>query len=625
MKSLMVFAHTLLNELGEWCQVSTARDWKTVESRVEHEGISFLTISLPDFGKSFEKSLADGRVTSSTFAPMWGFHGGVPKFLSGFLGLVFSTQDGVLLDHPSIAAIRAIRQFSLAFGKIGLECSDERTKKALLNYLECEKEIRANDKNLDPVDREEFERIGALLWASTFSELDGRLSQGDYLPRHGPGATADGLRGNAKYYQLTWPNRLEAVFPYLENAAASWSQYVDLDHVDFLEPGRETPVKVITVPKTLKTPRIIAEEPTAMQYMQQAIHEIMQEAFRRIDIPRNFICYDSQIPNQEMARVGSLTEEFATLDLSEASDRVSNEHVRALLRNHPHLFEAVDATRSRKARVLSKKFGLDQTVRLAKFASMGSALCFPMEALVFTTVVFLGIQKSLGHQLTKNNIKSFFGRVRVYGDDIIVPIEHASSVVSALEAFGFKVNHSKSFWTGKFRESCGADYFAGYDVSVTRVRSMLPSSRRDASELVSTVALRNNLASQGYTRVVDYLDGLISSIIPFPKVGIGSPILGRVDLDGVYDVDKMHPDYHIPLVRGMVVRNRLPINEVDGYAALLKWYLKRGSDPFAEVNHLKRSGRPVSVDIKHGYGPAHGLIDVSMVRTGAPTYGRGRS
>jgi hypothetical protein len=606
----MVFAHTLLAELGEWCQVSTARDWKTISGRVEHEGLSFLTITLPDFGKSFEKSLDHRQLLPSFFSPTWGFKGGVPRFLGGFLELVFDAQSGALLDEPNIATIRAVRQFSLAFGKIGVPCSDERVQTAIQKYIQCEREVRVSDSRLQLSDKLEFVAMATRLWSDPLSELDNRVFEGSsrlyessndqtrkrgILPKHGPGATADKLMGNQKFVNQTWTTRLEEFFPFNEWSQASWSQYSDLSDVNFLEPGSEIPVKVITVPKTLKTPRIIAIEPTCMQYMQQAIQEAMKEEFRRFDNPRNFICYDSQEPNRLMARKGSHDGTLATLDLSEASDRVSNEHVRLLLSNFPHLARGVDATRSRKALVDGK------VIRLAKFASMGSALCFPMESLVFCTVVFLGIQKSLGRRLTIKDIKSFYGRVRVYGDDIVVPVVYASSVIEQLETFGFKVNTDKSFWTGKFRESCGGDYYDGYDVSVVRVRSMLPNNRTDKSELVKTVALRNHLSEAGFTKVVGFLDDLISSMIPFPKVLSTSPILGRIDPDGLFQTDKTDPNLHHPLVKGVVVSAVVPVNSIDGYAALLKHFLKRGDEPFAEKNHLHRSGRPIAVDIKRRY------------------------
>jgi len=600
LKSLMVFANALLLEMGEWCQVDTTRDWKTVEGRFEHEGLSFLTITLADFGKSFEKSLDQGHVSPLDFNPSWGFSKGVPRFLSGFLGLVFDSRSGVLLSEPSVSAIRAIRQFSLTFSKIGVDCSDERTTHALRKFIQCELELRQSDRALHDDSRLEFARLARKLWSNILGRVNHRLYVGDFRPKHGPGATADGLKGNQKFTNRLWTSRLEREFPFIENGMASWSQYSDLDSVTFLEPGAEIPVKVITVPKTLKTPRIIAVEPTHMQYMQQAIHELIVEEIRADYNARNFLCYDSQLPNQELAKHGSIHGDLATLDLSEASDRVSNEHVRTLLQDHQYLFDAVDSTRSRKARVFNEKLGFDETLRLAKFASMGSALCFPMEAFVFTTLVFLGIQRSLKHQLTSKDIISLRGRVRVYGDDIIVPVQHVLSVKETLEEFGFKVNATKSFWTGRFRESCGKDYYGGYDVSIVKVRSMFPVSSQNGKELVSTVALRNHLAALGHVRPVEVLDRLISRIIPFPKVLAGSPVLGRIDLDNVYDVHKHDPYLQHPLVKGVKVTARIPRNPIDGYDALLKFYLKRGEQPVADVEHLIHSGRPVNVDINYG-------------------------
>jgi len=596
---LMDFARELLSELGSWCQVSTDRDLKTITERVKHEGLSFLTITLADFGKGFEKSLAQEKLERVYFSPTWRFRSGLPVFLQDFLALVFDRESAVLLDDPSLTAIRAIRQFSLAFAKIGVDCSDERIQKAKDAYIKCELEVRDSDRNLGSSDKLDYRSVARCLWSDLLSKLDKRVYEGDILPKHGPGATADRLVGNQKYDQWEWTSRLEAEFPFMDYARASWSQYTDLPRVNFREPGAELPVRVITVPKTLKTPRIIAIEPTCMQYMQQALQEAMAQEIRGNHISRNLICYDSQIPNQEMARIGSLDGSLATLDLSEASDRVSNEHVRMLLADFPHLARGVDACRSRKADVDGK------VVRLAKFASMGSALCFPFEAMVFATVIFVGIQKSLGRRLTRGDVESLIGRVRIYGDDIIVPVEYALAVKDSLETFGFKVNANKSFWSGSFRESCGRDYFRGYDVSVVRVRRLFPTNRRDVLELVSTVSMRNQLAKVGYVSTVKWLDDYISCMIPFPYVGEESPILGRVDPSGLIEIGRMHPDMQYPEVKGYYVKAKLPVNEINGYAALLKWYLKRGEEPFADLNHLIRSGRALDVDIKQGWARAH--------------------
>nr|QDH86450.1 MAG: RNA-dependent RNA polymerase [Leviviridae sp.] len=77
-------------------------------------------------------------------------------------------------------------------------------------------------------------------------------------------------------------------------------------------------MKVIDVPKTMKTPRIIAMEPTAMQYAQQGILRLIQDAIKGSYL-NDFIGLDDQEPNQLMARQGSAVGDLATLDLSEAS------------------------------------------------------------------------------------------------------------------------------------------------------------------------------------------------------------------------------------------------------------------------------------------------------------------
>jgi len=592
LKSLIALLNVLLIELGARCGTSTARDIKTIRERCEHEGLSFLTITLPAFGKDFEKSLDQGRVDSSLFL---GFsrREGLPRFLGGFLSRVFASSSGLLLDDPDIDAIRAIRQVTLMFGKIKLPCSPERTQLAFRKYLECEQDVRLADQLLlsEPNRVQEFRRIGRLLWADLFAEMDNTIYHELIVPRHGPGATADKLRGNAKYNNRRWTRRLDEVFPHWENLIPSESLLQRMDGVTVLEPGEEVPVKVTPVPKTLKTPRLIAEEPTCMQYMQQGILALVVKQIARSDNARNFICFKSQEPNQRLALEGSLRGSLATLDLSEASDRVSNQHVRLLLLNHPNLSRAVDATRSRKADVLG------QTIRLAKFASMGSALCFPMEAFVFATVVFLGIQEALSRPLTTEDIKRLRGSVRVYGDDIIVPTDYVHCVVRELEAFGFRVNTAKSFWTGRFRESCGKEYYAGQDVCLARVRQLLPTSQQQVSEVAATVAFRNQLFELGYSDTVDYLDSLIERVIPFPWVERTSSLLGRYGHYLPSQETRHDPDLQHPLVRGAVISAKSPKSYLDDYGALMKWFLNEGEDPL-QKDHLIRAGRPESASIK---------------------------
>jgi hypothetical protein len=591
MKSLTAFLQVLLLELGERCGVSTIRDCKTIAERFEHEGQSFLTITLPSFGADLQKGLDQGYVDHDLFQG-FSWTGGLPRLLGGFLDLVFDRKTGRLLDTPDVNAISAMRQITLMFAKMELQCSPARVEAAFTGYLKCEQDLRSSDREFTGSAYEQFTRIGAMLWSELLTSVDQKVYDGEIIPKHGSGSTADGLRGNSKYNQTQWTSRLEEYFPHGEFLFSSWSHFGDTE-IEFLEPGSEIPVKVITVPKTLKSPRIIAEEPTCMMYAQQGLFEVIQEAYRSFTTSRSFICSDSQEPNRLLARKGSITGTLATLDLSEASDRVSNQHVRALLRNHPHLSAAVDACRSRKADVDGHG-----VIRLAKFASMGSALCFPFEAMVFCTMVFVGIERELKRQLTKEDVKSFFGRVRVYGDDIIVPVEYTLSVVSTLHSYGMKVNERKSFWTGRFRESCGGDYYAGHDVSIVKLKHDFPQAMDHVDSIVSTVAFRNNLFARGYTATVDWLDAVIRDVLPvFPIVEPGSRGLGRWSSEP-FVAEKMCPDLQVPLVKAAVVGHVIPTDRLDGHGALLKYFLKRGVEPFQDKKHLQRAGRPQSSHIK---------------------------
>lgn len=595
MKSLMLSVlQQVLADAGTWCDISTTRDYNTISGRVEDEGVSFLTITLTDFCRDLEKALDRGFVDHTLFKA-FAFREGLPKFLGGFLDLIFDRGTGRLLDNPSTVAMQSLRQITLFYGKVGLDCTPARVNAAIDKYVQCEQDVRRADLLLSTRkgDIERFQKIGIQIFGDLFAAVDQRAYNGELIPKHGSGATADGLKGNLKYNQREWPNRLEEYFPSGQFLFTRWSLY-DSNNVVRLEPGAERPVKVITVPKTLKTPRIIAMEPTAMQYAQQSLMEVIYEEVEENDFLRRLIGFQHQEPNQLMAQKGSLDGSLATLDLSEASDRVSNQHVLYLLSRFPHLNGAIQACRSRKADVPG--YGIK---RLAKFASMGSALCFPIEAIVFTTVVFLGIERELKRPLSRGDIQSLSRVVRVYGDDIIVPAEFVTSVVDTLESFGFRVGLHKSFWTGKFRESCGREYYDGVDISVVRCRKPFPYRRTDVLELISSVSLRNQLYLAGYWRTVRYLDRLIGDIIPFPAVGPDSPALGKNSFLG-YEAQRTDVHLQLPMVRAVRVRYSLPKNSIDGYSALLKVFLKRGDKPL-ELEHLERSGRPFRATLKEGW------------------------
>lgn len=590
MKSLMKLHECLLQDLSRLCCVSTQRDLQTIALRTKNEGMSFLTITLPTFSKAFERGLEKGSVDPTDFP---GFHprksGRLPAFLQGFVSRVFDPWSGVLLEHPCPHSIFAVRQICLAYKKYKAACSPKRERKAFEDFVLVDHEVEMHSRTISEHQLEGFVRASRTLFGPILSGLEEELDDPDFIvPRHGPGATADRIVANAKYDRLVWTKRLQQYFPFAKFLLTE--RDTRLSEVPTWSPRDEIPVRVISVPKTLKTPRIIAVEPTAMQYVQQGILE------KLVPLLESYSMYDSlgftdQGPNKELARRSSIDQAFATLDLSEASDRVSNLLVQHLLTPFPRLQKRVDACRSRYADVPGHG-----VLHLAKFASMGSALCFPIEAMVFLTICFIAYTKAKG-SANFGDRKAFLKSVRIYGDDIIVPTDMAHAVSSELSDFGLKVNQHKSFWNGKFRESCGGDYYSGYDVKPRYIKSDIPRKLTDVEEMVSTVALRNLLYKEGLWITTAYLDQQLEKIAPFPIVGDESPTLGRHSFLEAC-AERISDDLHRPEVRGMVLVQKPRSSPLSGEGALMKFFLKRGIMPYFAKDHLQHSGRPQSAYIK---------------------------
>jgi len=631
-KSLTSLWSCTADELAVRCCTSATRDKTTVVGRTEHEGLSFLAITLADFGKAIQKWLDQGFVVPSdapSFKRGKGHRSGLPAFLSGFLGRVFDPSSGALLNEPDIETIYALRQLTLMFSKIALPSgssngpgisgdnrkvvSERRERRAMSEFVQCEQDVKVADSLLDPQYKEDFVRVSAMLFGDMFSKLDRDVYWGRVVPKHGPGAVADRLSSNAKWNLRTWTARLQRVLPAEEFLIPNPHFRGELDQeLDILEPGSEVPVRVISVPKTLKTPRIIAMEPTVMQYAQQGLLRQVRSAIREDGFLSRTIGLDDQVPNQELACQGSHSGDLATLDLSEASDRVSNQHVLAMLQDYPHLSAAVQASRSRKADVPGHG-----VIRLAKFAPMGSALCFPMEAMVFLTLIFLGIERELSAPLSREVVVNHFHeQVRVFGDDLIVPRDYVLSVVNELSTFGYKVNIGKSYWTGRFRESCGREYYDGIDVSIVKVRQVLPTRQQDANGINAAVEFRNLAYLAGLWKTAAWMDVYIRKILKhFPNVAPSSRLLGRVSFLG-YEFQKLDRYTQSPRTRGYYLSGESPTDPLSGSAALLKCLLRKSPRgdfalntiqdsipelPSVDGEHLERSGRPEYVSIKLGW------------------------
>lgn len=328
---------------------------------------------------------------------------------------------------------------------VGLE------EKGLMDYLECEEE----NKSFCWWDPQRFPYIKAARailkdWLADF-QYDGSLVQ------HGPGAVADtSIDKLSKYHSLAFDEKLI----YLAD-----SNGVDSSSFDGFSFTKTTSrcSKLIFVPKNVKKLRSISMEPATLQYVQQGCMKYLYRYFRQHKVLRRHLRLWDQTQNRSLAYDGSITNKYATIDLSHASDSIHWELVKYLFSGCPSLLKYIVCTRSSHTMLPDGRI-----IELFKYAPMGSSMSFPIESLIFAAITQLAIALSREEGLHVNldtgihDSNTFFS---VYGDDIIVPQYAAEKCKLLLREFGFTPNEEKSYVSGPFKESCGINCFAGKDVT----------------------------------------------------------------------------------------------------------------------------------------------------------------
>lgn len=267
------------------------------------------------------------------------------------------------------------------------------------------------------------------------------------LGRHGPGSTF-----SDKGACTTAPDKMSSV-PTLTREAVwflpqwfgtQWGAAVASHHgkLSFI-PGN----RYMTVPKNALTDRSIAIEPSINVFYQLGLGRELRSRLKRStgwDLDR------AQEIHRQVACASSMSREYCTLDLSNASDTVSTTLVKLLL--PPAWFTMLASLRSPKTLVDGKWRVLE------KFSSMGNGYTFELETILFAAVACV-VSRRCGF-LGELGVDVF-----VFGDDIIVPDQTAGVLSSVLGFLGLTVNREKSFAGGvPFRESCGGDFFSGVPV-----------------------------------------------------------------------------------------------------------------------------------------------------------------
>nr|QIS88034.1 MAG: RNA-dependent RNA polymerase [Dryglaski virus] len=240
----------------------------------------------------------------------------------------------------------------------------------------------------------------------------------------------------------------------------------------------------VFVPKNYKALRPIQMGATLNVYAQLGVGKCIQADLAAIGID-----ITDQERNKLLAQRGSMYGSHATIDLSNASGLITCELVDLIVPK-----ALADILRSLRA----KTFVLEnesEVIPAYFFSGMGNGFTFPLETAIFAAAYSAGYYLSgmPSEDAIATAIRDFCTKNgAVYGDDIICPSDVAPFVISALTCAGFKINPDKTFTKGPFRESCGGDYYNGYDVRPIYVRS----SDDGFMPVKSLLAYHNNLFSK---------------------------------------------------------------------------------------------------------------------------------
>jgi len=318
----------------------------------------------------------------------------------------------------------------------------------------------------------------------------------------GPGKTS-GCKSNDLLTKMTL---LEPTSP-SEKASSYWSEFLkrvvyrsyprDGDtHMDSRE--FSLPVAPVigcaglsTVEKNAEELRVILKGTTIGSWFTLGIGNLFEQALvEHVDID---IKVQQEI-NRMMAIVGSLMDprfyQYATIDLKKSSDfyywslvdwfMCGLPNIKALM--HESLeseFEYMDNTDASEPVLRSENLHIAGT--------MGTGWTFPFQTIFYAALCQAILDED--HE-RMNNYESNCSCERlahrgnlpeysVFGDDIIIHEVLAERLMAVLHGIRAEVNLDKSFVTGPFKESCGVDAYAGWNIRPVYIRHL-----RDYTDVV---------------------------------------------------------------------------------------------------------------------------------------------
>lgn len=424
-------------------------------------GLDWAVNTAPQLEKYLLRAIETGDLTQLDSFPSW---------LSDLANRALTEPD----------KLRLIRQILLFAYKADITCDQQKVRASYENFISTNAATGAFGNGLattsPPLLKKVRKHVQSVLYRTRWRDI---------IPSHGPGAVFPRI---IKGTWSQWFDTIEYVYPYSD----FFSLYQNRDQLaamDSIQWSEQIKAKLIAVRKDSRGPRLICVHPCESIWIQKGLERSIVSSITRGrgsggPWPSGHVHFDDQTVNASLALSSSQDRLYATLDMKEASDRISEVLVQDLFGSHYKYF---GCCRAQKVTIPSLK---DQEVtddNIYMYAPMGNATTFPVQSLVFWAICVSTLE-SLGCYNP--------GDVYVFGDDLVVPSEHCERIIYALETFGLLVNRNKTFWQGAFRESCGTDAFHG--VNVTPLRWVKPPEISSIEEVAAACNLAMRLRIAGY-------------------------------------------------------------------------------------------------------------------------------
>lgn len=549
--SVALMPQSILSSLKDDCHSmlpypQLSFDMEYLCKRYSREGDAFVCVAMPLLGKALEVALSSGEKFSSPLG--WPLKKGtkLPRVFYSYFKLLLE-DDGSPCEpnENSAQALMCLRQVLMFWSRReadNLGDVDVELEEFLARVTRPRHELWA-DFPSDPNIRKSMVRAKALL-LDVFGKHpnpDSALAKFVKEPwgRHGPGAVANKECAAEKWNFDVPPHLPKRLFVWGSEETVvrgNTHEFRFSRNPRFSAYSGAPSSRVTFVPKDFRGPRTICIEPKEFQFGQQGLMELIMRRVHSNPLTNRSINFFDVTRSRDMC----FNTYFATIDLKEASDRISLELVKFLF---PSWFYRL---------IVRYRTPMINDHRSTCFASMGSALCFPIQTLVFWALCRGALEVYEGKPIKKRNGLS----LRVFGDDIIVPTWGAHPVIDVLTACKLKVNPEKTCIHSFVRESCGEWVYNNISCRISRPKVYKIETYADWSAVID-VAEDLNLRSFTHLALL-----LKSKAFEFyhPRERYGRNL--------------QRPEIRVPTIVG----GRSP--QLGGYAGLYAWHTRSNTSPF---------------------------------------------